>query len=252
MRIVVTDLTRMQRGYVCVAGVDLEQRRHVRPVLGDARLPSSVLARHGGPFDLATVVDLGETEPTPVCPEVEDHAFSPRDARSVERIEAATFWELLTMLARPRLAAIFGPELRKRVGGGATVRTGGGRASLGCLAPSSRPELYLKPRERGSDQVRMKLGDGNADLDLSVTDIRLYGTDHVTPDREAMQRVSERIAVGTSVLLSVGLTRPFSNSPDLPPVHRLQVNNIHLEDDPTWRLGSESRLRRLVRLIFDF
>jgi hypothetical protein len=252
MRIVVTDLTRMQRGYVCVAGVDLERRRHVRPVLGDTRLPTSVLARHGGPFDLATVVDLGATEPTPVRPEVEDHEFSPRQAKSVERMEAAAFWELLTALARPRLGAIFGPDLRKRAGGAATLQAGAGTASLGCLAPSRRPELYLKPRERGSDQVRMKVGDGNADLDLSVTDIRLYGSDHVTPDREAMKRVSERIAGGTGLLLSVGLTRPFSSSPSSPPVHWLQVNNIHLEDDPTWRLGSESGLRRLVRLIFDF
>ncbi|MBA2450607.1 MAG: hypothetical protein H0V51_21550 [Chloroflexi bacterium] len=252
MRIVVTDLTRMQRGYVCVAGVDLDQRRHVRPVLGDTRLPTSVLARHGGPFDLATVVELATNEPTPVRPKVEDHEFSPRQAKSVERMEPAAFWELLTALARPRLGAIFGPDLRKRDGGGATVRSGAGRASLGCLAPSRRPELYLKPRERGSDQVRMRIGDGDAELDLSVTDIRLYGSDHVTPDPEAMQRVSERIAGGTGLLLSVGLTRPFSSSPSSPPVHWLQVNNIHLEDDPTCRLGSESRLRRLVRLIFDF
>jgi hypothetical protein len=67
-----------------------------------------------------------------------------------------------------------------------------------------------------------------------------------------MQRVAERIVGGTGLLLSVGLTRPFSNSPSSPPVHWLQVNNIHLEDDPTWRLGSESRLRRLIRLVFDF
>ena len=38
------------------------------------------------------------------------------------------------------------------------------------------------------------------------------------------------------LLLSVGLTRPFAPSPDAPPIHWLQVNNIHLEPDPCWRL----------------
>jgi hypothetical protein len=100
--------------------------------------------------------------------------------------------------------------------------------------------------------VRMKLGDADFDLDLGVTDIRLYGRDYVTPDRAVVDHISGELANGTPVLLSVGLTRPFAKSPDTPPLHWLQINNVHLERDPTWRLGAESGLRRLVRLIFDF
>ena len=72
---------------------------------------------------------------------------------------------------------------------------------------------------------------------LSVTDIRLYGEDHVTPVAERVQTVQARVARGVDVILAVGLTRPFSSNPSLPPVHWLQVNAIHLADDPAWRLA---------------
>ena len=252
MKIVVTHLTRMQRGYVCVAGLDPESDRAVRPVIETARLSTKILARHGGPFDLATMVDLGATEPIPNRPEVEDHTFSPRDARLIEPVAPARFWDMVTTRARPSLAEIFGPDLKKRGGGAAVVEIGSGSASLGYLAPSERPELYVKSRDGRADQVRMIVADRAFELDLGVTDIRLYGSDHVTPDPEAVRRVSDEIANGTGVVLSVGLTRPYTSAPDRPPVHWLQVNNVHLESDPAWRLGSEPGWRRLVRLIFDF
>ena len=83
----------------------------------------------------------------------------------------------------------------------------------------------------------MRVTDGELDLDLGVTDIRLYGEDHVTPDRETVNRLAKRLADGTVVVLSMGLTRPFAGSSNFAPVHWLQVNNIHLEDDPIWQLG---------------
>jgi hypothetical protein len=38
MQIVINHLTRMQRGFMCVAGVDLATGRHVRPVLASQLL----------------------------------------------------------------------------------------------------------------------------------------------------------------------------------------------------------------------
>lgn len=60
--------------------------------------------------------------------------------------------------------------------------------------------------------------------------------DGARPDAETIRDVAGRLARGVPALLSVGLTRPFSARPDEPPLHWLQVNNIHLEDDPAWRL----------------
>jgi hypothetical protein len=39
------------------------------------------------------------------------------------------------------------------------------------------------------------------------------------------------------VILGVGLTRAFQREQNGPGRHWLQVNNIHFEDQPIWRLG---------------
>jgi hypothetical protein len=226
----------MQPGYMCVAGVDVESGAHVRPVVVGGRLSSELLACHGGPFDLATVVDLKITAPVPQLPRVEDHAFKARNARAIGPIEPSIFWDMLDHLAQPKLATLFGPDLKYLGSGRAGVDLDHGTASLGCLQPARPPHLYTLRRVRGYDQVRVKVDDGVFQLDLSATDIRLFGDNHVTPDPVALDRVQAQIARGARVLLSVGLTRPFAPSPDAPPIHWLQVNNIHLESDPCWRL----------------
>ena len=83
----------------------------------------------------------------------------------------------------------------------------------------------------------MRVSDGYFQLDLGVTDIRLYGADHVTPDTKIVRRVVKRLQGGSETILSVGLTRAYASSPDFNPVHWLQVNNVHLKDDPLWQLG---------------
>ena len=44
------------------------------------------------------------------------------------------------------------------------------------------------------------------------------------------------------VILGVGLTRAFaaSSGPDSESFHWLQATNIHLEDDPTWKLAQSA------------
>jgi hypothetical protein len=45
MRIVVNHLTRMQPGYICVAGMERQGGRHVRPVLAGGRWTRAYLGR---------------------------------------------------------------------------------------------------------------------------------------------------------------------------------------------------------------
>jgi hypothetical protein len=47
--------------------------------------------------------------------------------------------------------------------------------------------------------------------------------------------VQERIEAGVESILSLGLTRPWRKQGDTTERHWLQVNNIHLKDDPLWR-----------------
>ncbi|MCC6420718.1 MAG: hypothetical protein IT429_20965 [Gemmataceae bacterium] len=236
MKIAVTHLTRMQRGYICVAGVDIDTGKHVRPVVSGRRLESALSARHGGPFDMATVVDPGRITHVPSPPETEDHEFFPRFARRSKDIEPQLFWEMLQHLARPSLHALFGPDLRRAGRERLIVEERRGVASLGCLEPRGRPALVQETRPDGTPSLRLRFTDGQFSLCLSVTDLRLWEDDHQTPRQALVRDIARRLASGVPCLLGVGLTRPFAPTADLEPVHWLQVNNLHLSDDPCWRL----------------
>ncbi len=236
MKVVVNHLTRMQQGYICVAGVDLDTERHVRPVL-KGRLRTSLLARNGGPFDMAVVVDLGTPTPAPQKPETEDHIFDPSQIKANRTLGASQFWKLLARLARPKLVDIFGPELVRRGGRSCAVDVGKGSASLGCLFLRTRPNLFLRERPAKPSQIRLQFSDGDFHLDCGVTDIRLYRDDHITPDTRLVEQIEKHLKGDVGLILSVGLTRPYASSPDFAPVHWLQVNNLHLQDNPTWQLG---------------
>lgn len=237
MRIVVNHLTRMHGGHICVAGVDLETRRHVRPLLGHENMPFYLLARYGGPFDIARIVDLGAVRPTPDPPHVEDQVFVLSRAKVERNVTPHEFWSLLDALVEPRAREIFGNELRAVGRSRHATGLGAGRASLGCLRPQRPPDLYLAIRRQGKPQIRMKLADGEIEADLGVTDLRLYGADHTTPDREKVRAVAQRICRSDEVILGLGLTRKYRPSEKADYYHYLQVNNVHLREEPTWQLG---------------
>src|SRR5215203_1566829 len=81
LQILVDHLTRMQPGYFCVAGVDVNTPRHIRPVLRRGRLTIDLLSTGTGPFDVGSVVDLGPATYAGHAPELEDHDFDPAHAR---------------------------------------------------------------------------------------------------------------------------------------------------------------------------
>jgi hypothetical protein len=92
------------------------------------------------------------------------------------------------------------------------------------------PELYVDHTGR----PRLHVTDGALTADLPVTDLRLFEPDQFTLRPEAVDLVAERLRRGTEVLLSVGLTRPWQKPDDTVERHWLQVNNIHLADNPIW------------------
>ena len=231
MQILVNHLTRMQPGYVCAAGVDVNTLDHVRPVLRHGRLTTRLRKTAGGPLDVGSVVDLGPATRAGSPPETEDHHFDPKRATWLFDDDPDEFWDLLDSVARESLEEIFGPALELWDESG-TVEVGSGSASLGCLKPDEQPWLYVD--QRGN--VRMVLDHLTPSVDLSVTDLRLYGGDGRTPRRDLVASVQRRLETGVEAILSVGLTRPWRKRGDDMERHWLQVNNIHLRDDPLWRL----------------
>jgi len=236
MEIIVNHLTRMAGGYVCIAGMENNSNRHIRPVLpGGTRLSTTALKRNGGPFDMAMLVDLGTVKPVPVNPEVEDHEFTLASSKSMMVLTPIEFWKLLKSAARGTFTDIFGPDLLIKGKESCGVTIGHGSSSLGCFLPPTLPELYLGERD-GKNKIRIKLSDGSFNVDLSVTDIRMYKNDHLTPNEKIVNLIRKKIMDGINVILSVGLTRPFVKQGGDERVHWLQVNNIHTEDDPIWQL----------------
>jgi len=237
MRIVVNHLTRMHGGRICVAGVDVQTDRHVRPVLKWGHTTPGLLARNDGPFDVGNVVDVGRVVHRPRPPHVEDHLFVPSRARRIETLGAEAFWALLRAVSRETLVEIFGSELKRAGRSSAGTEVGQGRVSLGCLRPKRKPRLTLFSEGKVKPRIRARVDDGEFDVWVSVTDIRLYCDDHATPDCAIVEDVRRRLDRPGAVILSVGLTRAYTPSAEAKPLHWLQVNNIHLEDDPTWQLG---------------
>jgi len=234
VRIVVNHLTRMAEGFICVAGVDPETRKHVRPVLAGKGVSKTLLDTYGGPYNIGAYVDLGAVSDCGFAPEVEDHQFSPRRATKILDASPARFWAMLQQMSKRNLRAIFGAELDLRqVRGGysCALPKNKGIASLGCLNPTERPKLWIDP----FGKVRALVCDGQFNCSVPVTDLRLYEKDHQTPRRGILDELNKRIFRGIQVILSVGVGQPYQRTGDTVERHWLQVNNFHLLDDPLWR-----------------
>lgn len=230
MKILVNHLTRMQAGYICVAGLDLETTAHVRPVLARSRMAVDLLKRKGGPFDIAVIIDLGDVQAQGKAPEIEDYLFDRAKLTALKELPAGKFWKVLESVSRKTLGEIFGKKLESQRRGCA-VDEGTGSASLGCLLPARPPQLSIN----GWGKLRANINDGTFDVDLSVTDLRFYKDDSHELQPKIVADVQRRIKKGVGVIVSVGLARAFAITGDTARWHWLQVNNIHLEDDPTWQ-----------------
>jgi hypothetical protein len=229
VRIVVDHLTRMRPGFICVAGINRSGALYVRPVLaGGAQLPVGLAG--GTPFAIGAQVEIVPATPCGGVPEVEDHAFDPTRTTNRGTVAPDEFWNALTGMAQPDLSRIFGPDLHPQRNGFA-VDEGRGNASLGALRPPSPPTLSIN----SYGGVRLALRYGGRTLDLSVADLRLYEADQRSGRPSAIRDLQRRIGEGVEVILSVGLARAFKVKNDTARRHWLQVNGIHLRDDPTWQ-----------------
>ena len=225
MKIVVSHLTRMQPGYICVAGIDLNSGKHVRPVLG-RRLGTELLQSNGGVFGIGAVVDLGRTYRVGTAPELEDYQFSRENLKLVEIASAKKFWAMIDATSTTSLAGIFGPSLTSH-GGACAVDVDAGTASLGCLTLQAGSVLEIDPWKK----IRRRVDDGTFAPSLSVTDLRLYEEDQKTPRHELIATIADRLE-DENVLLSVGLARAWKRPDDTESRHWLQANNLHFETDP--------------------
>ncbi|MGD0454073.1 MAG: hypothetical protein ABSB69_10790 [Solirubrobacteraceae bacterium] len=228
MRIVLNHLTRMDAPRICIAGIDPDAGRHVRPTTDRLHpLTRDLLAEEGGPFALGALVELGEATPDPKPPETEDHLFRPERAQVLGRVSPSRYLELLTEHARRDLQEIFGAELMRHDWNYATDKDCGA-ASLGVLRVRRKPDLEVDRYGK----LRLRLNDEKKPAFLSVTDVRFVEADHKTIKGEIVADVRGRMQRGVGVLLMLGLARAFPKPGDDQERHWLQVNGICMSDRP--------------------
>jgi hypothetical protein len=227
MQIVINHLTKMQPGYICVAGIDTQTKKHVRPTLG-RRLDDTTAARHGGVFAIGDVVDIGSTTDDGTPPEIEDSRFNPDNLEFVESMLPTHFWKLLCGAGKTSLEDIFGKDLEQR-GRSYAVLEGKGSASLGCLILQKRSTLYVD----GWGKLCISFENHNFIAQVKVNDLRMHKRDG-TVNQKVVNAAISKIGGGHKVILSVGLARAFVAANDTERRHWLQVNNVHFANDPSW------------------
>lgn len=225
---IVEHLTRMRGDRVCVGLLDSSSGARMRPHLS-SRQPwtRDHLGSNGGPLDVGAVVELEKPQRTGTPPQIEDHYI--RAIQRVGRLRDHVFWEALMEHASAHISVALGAGVMPHGRGSAACPPGQGERSLASISPVSC-ELV----QRG-DRLRVELDQPLFGLmDVAVTDVRLYDIDGL-PCRDAVRSAAVRLASGLRPILSIGLARPFGT----PPLHWLQVNNIHFpdyyDDHPTVR-----------------
>lgn len=224
MRIVVNHLTRMTDQRICVAGVDVDGYRHVRPVTGPEHLLTRTLLReNGGPLGVGALVDLGKVKARPTRPQTEDHEFSPRRARCVREVTAEEYLELLGVVSHHDVETAFGPDLvavrpRKLV-----VPVDQGNRSL-AVVPLAEARLRIK-----YEKLYLVLSPPMIAAEIRVTDIRFYDGD-LKIRGDVVKDVNRRLAAGVKAYAMLGLARAIPDEDRDGEVHWLMANGICLAD----------------------
>jgi hypothetical protein len=190
-----------------------------------------------GVLRLGCQIDLGwhKFKEPPQPPEVEDCYFKLANVRVIRQLSPDEFWSYLASSARKSVVEIFGDALllhRTTM----AIPANKGAASLGDLWVD-RLELVIE-EYNGQPKLRGRfIVDEERRLSVAVTDLRFYieadgeyrlDIHKVSKVQESLQKTRGR------VVLSLGLSRAKAARDGEVPMHWLQINGVHLEEDPLW------------------
>ena len=227
--IVITDLTRMYRGMVCIAGYDAKHRC-IRPTLPPPGISEKALFFEEQPiiFPFA-VVEFYLLEQTPEPPHTEDQQFDPKSPRFLREVinrQQVLDWSLFE-----NITEIFEQPINTDFG--YYVMDCQGVRSLGTIRPVSIVKVIYEKDMGGAWDYRLHFTDGNGDFyRLKITDLtwQYYCQSKRGPDLTPAQ-VSEGltdILHSSEVYLRIGLARRWKKFPDR---CYLQLNGIYTFPD---------------------
>lgn len=215
--LVITDLTRMHRGMVCIAGYD-KDLTCLRPISPAYGIPEHTLFdAHGTPiiFPFA-VIHLDLLDPRPEPPHTEDVFFftpSPRFLRKAKNPR-----HLLDQTLSPDLATLFEQPIHHDLG--FYVMTGNGPRSIGTIRPTSILKVGYEPDPRtGTWDYRLTFTDLRGDTyRLKITDLtwqyycQSLRNENSDPAKIALKL--SKILQNRDVYLRIGLARGWKEHPD--------------------------------------
>jgi hypothetical protein len=215
--IVITDLTRMQEGRVCVAGYD-SLGQCIRPVLPPPGIHESTLLDRGSPivFPFA-VVEYEFTQPHSQPPHTEDYRYDPASVRLVERLTEEQRRSVLEKSLFDSVSAIF--EQPILTDPGHYVMDGRGPRSLGTLQPRRVIKAVYEQSPEGKWKYRLGFEDaGEVVYWLTVTDLAWrYFCDFQGKSGLKPEQIASRLSAtlrSSDTFLRIGLARGWDKFPD--------------------------------------
>jgi hypothetical protein len=230
-QLVITDLTRMQRGRVCVAGYD-KDGQCIRPVLPPPGINEQSLAADGKPmiFPFA-IVEYDLLEHTPQPPHTEDHRYDPAAVRFIRRVADQNRARVFEWSLFDTVSAIFEQPIQEDPG--YYVMDGRGPRSLGTIRPQAILKAVYEPGPEGTWDYRLAFVDGETVLyRLKIVDLtwHYYCDSHRGADR-APDRIATDLTTklkSSTVYLRIGLSRGWAKFPER---CYLQITAIHTLPD---------------------
>jgi hypothetical protein len=230
-QLVITDLTRMNEGRVCVAGYD-RNLNCIRPVLPPPGIHESSLYCDGRaaifPF---AVVEYDLLHPTPKPPHTEDYLYNPATVRNICELDEARKRKILDRTSFASVLDIFGVPICSDHGH--YIRDGEGARSLGTIRPSQIDRVWYGQSDEGKWRYRLRFVDNSgAQYWLTVTDLtwRYYcdwQRDH-SKNAETVSRDLTATLRASDVYLRIGLARGWVEYPDR---CHLQITGVYTFPD---------------------
>ncbi len=207
---VATDLTRMQRGNVCVGGY-LRDYTAVRPVIPFKGLHETWLTIGHAVIRPFAVVELDFLHAKPEPPHTEDQAIHPTYRIYQQLLPPERQARLLARIDDGAVREIFGAAVYHEQGW--YVRAGEGTRSLGTIQPAHIEDVHYHERTVNKWDYRIIFTDGADErYNLAVTDLAFrYYLDHCrTVGGEspgAITRTLTETLREAHLFLRIGLTR---------------------------------------------
>jgi hypothetical protein len=227
----ITDLTRMQRGCVCIAGYD-KDGNCLRPTLPPPGIKEASLFAEGNPiiFPFA-VVEFDLICPRPQPPHSEDCDYDPASVKFIRRVKDENRERLLTLSLFETVEAVFDQTVHDDFG--FYVIDGCGPRSIGTILSKEILKVKYEEDITGNWDYRLRFTDTqDKTYRLKITDLtwQYYCDSQRNEDHTPSQIAQElsQMLQSRQVYLRLGLSRGWAKYPDR---CYLQVNAIHTFPD---------------------